>query len=133
MVARNLSSRRALRAEGEALFGTGPSPLDDGALSLDDLEAALIAGKIICYTQGFEMIAAASEALGWALPLAEIAKVWRAGCIIRSDMLDDMAAALDASPDRLLAFAPYFAEVARAHFTACPSVGEIKPSHLRQT
>ena len=118
VVARNLSSRRALRAEGEALFGTGPSPLDDGALSLDDLEAALIAGKIICYTQGFEMIAAASEAFGWALPLPEIAKVWRAGCIIRSDMLDDMAAALDASPDRLLAFAPYFADHLKASHPA---------------
>ena len=118
VVARNLSSRRALRAEGEALFGTGPSPLDDGALSLDDLEAALIAGKIICYTQGFEMIAAASEAFGWALPLPEIAKVWRAGCIIRSDMLDDMSAALDATPDRLLAFAPYFADHLKASHPA---------------
>ena len=63
---------------------------------VDRLEEALLAGKIACYAQGFGLLAAASAEFGWSLPLAGIARVWRAGCIIRSAMLDDMARALEA-------------------------------------
>ena len=108
VVARNVSARREERATGEALFGAGPSALPAGALPHATLESALIAGKILCYAQGFGMISAASEEFGWALPLPDIAKVWRAGCIIRSAMLDDMAEALADDPKRNLMFAPKF-------------------------
>ncbi|WP_342075764.1 NADP-dependent phosphogluconate dehydrogenase [Yoonia sp. SS1-5] len=109
VVARNLSSQRDLRAAGETLFGTGPHHMPHDTLSIETLEGALIAGKILCYAQGFGMIAKASAQFGWALPLPEIAKVWRAGCIIRSAMLDDMADALAADPDGNLMHAPAFA------------------------
>ena len=39
------------------------------------------------------MLAKASEAWGWNLPLGTIAKIWRAGCIIRSVFLDSIASA----------------------------------------
>ncbi|MEO1641286.1 MAG: NADP-dependent phosphogluconate dehydrogenase [Pseudomonadota bacterium] len=110
VVARNLSSQRDLRAEGEELFGAAPHRLPHDMLSIKTLEQALIAGKILCYAQGFGMIAKASDAFGWALPLPDIAEVWRAGCIIRSDMLDDMATALRDDAARNLMFAPKFAE-----------------------
>ena len=110
VVARNLSSQIETRAAGEALFGAAPHHLPHDALSLETLEQALIAGKILCYAQGFDMIVKASENFGWALPLPDIAKVWRAGCIIRSDMLDDMATALGEDENRNLMFAPRFAE-----------------------
>ena len=89
VVARNLSSQLDKRAQGEVLFGAAPLPITD--ISLDDLEGALIAGKIICYAQGFEMMRKASEQFGWTLPLPDIARVWREGCIIRSKMLNDMS------------------------------------------
>ncbi len=107
VAARNVSSRLAERKAGEARFGAGPAPV--AGLSKGDLEQALIAGKILCYAQGFTMLAAASESFGWGVPLAEAAKVWRAGCIIRSDMLGDMAAALEEDPGRNLILAPAFA------------------------
>ncbi len=118
VVARNLSSQRKARAAGEDLFGTAPHRLPHDILSTDTLERALIAGKILCYTQGFDMIAKASNAFGWALPLPEIAKVWRAGCIIRSAMLDDMATALAEDADRTLMFAPKFADMLKANHDA---------------
>ena len=114
VVARNLSSRRDARAQGEALFGAAPERLPAGAVTREMLEAALIAGKILCYAQGFDMIAAAARDFGWALPLPEIAKVWRAGCIIRSTMLDDMARALADDTTRNLMLAPAFADRLRA-------------------
>lgn len=108
VAARNLSAARDLRQTGEDIFGGAPQALN-GALTVDQLEQALIAGKIICYAQGFTMISGASEQFGWKLPLPEIAKVWRAGCIIRSVMLDDMATALSEDPDKNLMFASTFA------------------------
>ncbi len=115
VAARNLSSRRDLRAIGQDLFAAAPRALD-GVLTLDDLESALIAGKIICYAQGFTMISAASDSFGWALPLPDIAKVWRAGCIIRSVMLDDMATALTTTPDQNLMFgAPFVDDLKSRH------------------
>jgi 6-phosphogluconate dehydrogenase len=109
VVARNLSSQLDARAQGEALFGTGPRHLPHETLSLGTLEKALIAGKILCYAQGFGMISKASEEFDWALPLPAIAQVWREGCIIRSAMLDDMATALGEDADRNLMMAPKFA------------------------
>ena len=111
VVARNLSAQRNARTAGEDLFGAGPKPLPQDALTLDMLESALIAGKILCYAQGFGMIEKASDAFGWALPLPAIAEVWREGCIIRSDMLDDMATALREDDDRNLMMAPKFADL----------------------
>jgi len=109
VMARNLSARLEERLAGEAVFGAAPRALP-GSLSLDVLEQALIAGKILCYAQGFALISAASASFGWALPLPGIARVWREGCIIRSAMLDDMATALAEAPERNLMLAPFFAD-----------------------
>ncbi len=114
VMARNVSSRLAERKAGEAAFGAGPQPLT--GLAEADLEAALMAGKILCYAQGFTMLDAASQTFGWGVPLPEAAKVWREGCIIRSDMLGDMAEALTEDPGRNLIFAPVFAaHLRRSH------------------
>lgn len=107
VMARNVSSRRGERAAGEALYGAAPTRAE---VSLEDLEQALIAGKILCYAQGFAMMAAAAGEFGWALDLPRVARVWRAGCIIRSAMLNDMAEALADDPARNLMLAPFFAD-----------------------
>ncbi len=109
VAARNLSSRLDERIAGEALFGAAPERLEGGALTIEALENALMAGKIVCYAQGFGLLAAASESYGWSLPLPEIARVWRAGCIIRSSMLNDMAEALTENPALNLMFSGFFA------------------------
>lgn len=108
VMARNLSSRLEERLAGEALFGAAPKP--DVALTLAQLEQAMIAGKILCYAQGFALISAAATAFSWPMPLPEIARVWREGCIIRSSMLNDMATALTEDPSRNLMLAPFFAD-----------------------
>jgi 6-phosphogluconate dehydrogenase len=108
VMARNVSSRLQERAAGEALYGPAPQPVS--GLTLDDLEQALIAGKILCYAQGFAMMTAAARDFGWALQMPAIARVWRAGCIIRSAMLNDMATALAEDASRNLILAPFFAD-----------------------
>jgi len=114
VLARNLSSRLQERLAGQAAFGPAPQPLPPGALTLAQLEQAMIAGKILCYAQGFALISVAATAFGWPMPLPQIAQVWRAGCIIRSGMLNDMAQALTDDPARNLMLAPFFADHLRA-------------------
>ncbi|PWJ22387.1 NADP-dependent phosphogluconate dehydrogenase [Jannaschia seohaensis] len=119
VVARNLSSRREERAAGEAIFGAAPQPfeIDQGLL-----ERALIAGKVLCYAQGFVMIAATREAKGWEIDLPQVARIWREGCIIRSAMLDDMAAALADHPGENLMRTPHFAALLKGSHGALRQV-----------
>ena len=63
VAARNLSSRIDERKAGEGLFGAAPQKIADGALTIEMLEHAMLAGKIACYAQGFVMLAAASGGL----------------------------------------------------------------------
>ncbi|MBG6204625.1 6-phosphogluconate dehydrogenase [Labrenzia sp. EL_13] len=107
---RNMSSRLDERKAGEAEFGAAPQPMDRNVLGIDALEAALVAGKIVCYAQGFSLILEAAKQYGWAMHLPKIAMIWRNGCIIRSAMLNDMSAALTDDPQRNLMFAPFFSE-----------------------
>ena len=113
----------------QALFGAAPKPISISDAPLEALEQALIAGKVLAYAQGFAMIAAASDQFGWALPLPEIAKVWRAGCIIRSAMLDDMAAALTDDAGRNLMMAPYFVDILKGSQQSLAKVVSIGATH----
>lgn len=128
VVARNLSAQLDERKKGEAIFGAAPMKLD-GALTIDDLEQALIAGKILCYAQGFELLTAADKSFGWSLPLPEIAQVWREGCIIRSSMLNDMASALSDDPNRNLMFAPFFADLLKSSQAGLRKVCAVTIAH----
>ena len=111
VMARNLSARLEERRAGEVVFGAAPVRMPEGEIDRGTLEQALIAGKILCYAQGFALIAAAAKEFGWAMPLPDIARVWREGCIIRSGMLNDMANALAEDANRNLMLAPFFADL----------------------
>ncbi len=113
VAARNLSSRLDERQKGEKIFGPAPQPVRPDEMTIDILEGALLAGKISCYAQGFSMLSASGVEHGWQLPMPDIAKVWREGCIIRSTLLNDMASALEAHPGENLMFAPFFADILR--------------------
>ncbi len=87
--ARGWSSEKAVREMAEPLL---PEAVQDAPLpETDDLELALLAGRIIGHAQGFRILTAASEEFEWQLDLARISEIWRAGCIIRSALLDEFA------------------------------------------
>jgi 6-phosphogluconate dehydrogenase len=88
---------------------TGPDTRIEAPGFVDDIEQALYASKIVSYAQGFMQMRAASEENGWNLDLSRIAKLWRAGCIIRARFLDDIADAFSRKPENLMVDA-FFAE-----------------------
>jgi 6-phosphogluconate dehydrogenase len=97
VAARSLSAMRAERSVAESLYAKSAKArsLGDPVSLIDKLELALFAGKIAAYAQGFAVLEAASKEFSWALPMATIARIWRAGCIIRSQFLDTIATAYE--------------------------------------
>lgn len=61
------------------------------------LEKAVYAAKISSYAQGFSLLRAASDNFAWNLDYANIAQVWRAGCIIRASFLTSIKKAFESS------------------------------------
>ncbi|WP_142604529.1 NADP-dependent phosphogluconate dehydrogenase [Solitalea koreensis] len=63
------------------------------------LEQALYFSMITTYAQGMELLNRASQAYKYDLKLADIAKIWRGGCIIRSFLLEDIGLAFTQQPN----------------------------------
>jgi len=107
--ARNISGDVEGRKAMEAIFGAAPQMIaGDKAEFLAQLEQAMIAAKVCVYVQGFEVLEKASDAFDWSLDLAAISRVWRAGCIIRSVFLDEIADVFDNGGSANLSLAPVF-------------------------
>jgi 6-phosphogluconate dehydrogenase len=109
VAARVISSMKAEREAAASVYGKPKkAKIEDPAALLKDLELALFAGKIAAYAQGFAVMDAASSAFGWKLPLPTISKIWRAGCIIRSQFLGQIADAFSEGKVDNLMMAPAF-------------------------
>jgi 6-phosphogluconate dehydrogenase len=112
--ARAVSSKPSQRAAVRATIKERPQPAEVGEGFEDDVRAALYASKVVAYAQGFDAIIAGAREFGWDINLANIAKIWRAGCIIRARFLNRIADAYDADPDlETLLESPYFADAVR--------------------
>ena len=115
--ARSLSSKRAQREAASDLPGPAEAwKVADGDADafIEDVRRALYASKIIAYSQGFDEIVAGAEQFGWDIKKGDIAKIWRAGCIIRARFLNRIA---DAYADDPVARGPR----RRARTSATPS------------
>jgi 6-phosphogluconate dehydrogenase len=98
--ARALSARKEDRVEAAKVL-SGPEPKFDGDRDafVEDIRRALLASKIISYTQGFMQMKEASSEYDWSINYGSVADMWRGGCIIRSAFLGDLKKAYDKNPD----------------------------------
>lgn len=71
----------------------------DKAELIEKIRQALYFSKIISYAQGFAQLRVASKENNWDLPFADIASIWRAGCIIRSRFLQKITDAYNRDAD----------------------------------
>ncbi|MEX0427995.1 NADP-dependent phosphogluconate dehydrogenase [Nocardioides sp. DS6] len=114
--ARAVSSKPAQRAAVQRSVlgrasGARPEPPTVPETFADDVRAALYASKVVAYAQGFDLIVAGATEYGWELDLGAIAKIWRAGCIIRAQFLNRIVDAYATNPDlATLLEDPYFAD-----------------------
>jgi 6-phosphogluconate dehydrogenase len=88
---RDLSVQKELREmESQMLAGPNPKYLGVPEVLVKQMENALHVGMILTYNQGLALLRKASEAYGYNFDLAEIIRIWRGGCIIRSALLNDI-------------------------------------------
>ncbi len=112
--ARVLSSLKDQRVEASKRL-TGPSPKFDGDRDafVEAVRRALFLSKIVSYAQGFAQLRAASEEYKWDLQYGQIAKIFRAGCIIRAGFLQKITDAYKTNADlHNLLLDPYFSDIA---------------------
>ncbi|GAA2486383.1 NADP-dependent phosphogluconate dehydrogenase [Winogradskya humida] len=93
--ARALSGGADVRSAAAKAGLPGPTASTVGGDLQADVEQALFASKIVAYAQGFQQIQAASAEYDWEIDPGAMAKIWRAGCIIRAKFLDFIKQAYD--------------------------------------
>ncbi|HEX5416957.1 MAG TPA: NADP-dependent phosphogluconate dehydrogenase [Chloroflexota bacterium] len=97
---RNISALKPERvAASQVLRGPSASAAPVEADVVAAVRDALYAGMIISYAQAMSMLRAASHEYDYGLKLAEIARIWKGGCIIRSRLLNPIQAAFTRNPD----------------------------------
>jgi len=90
--ARVLSSMKDERVKASEIL-RGPSAHRDPSNRkqfINDVHDALYASKICSYAQGFALMLAGSTEWKWGINLREMARIWKAGCIIQARLLDSI-------------------------------------------
>lgn len=95
---RDLSKYKQLREKASTLYGGDIELAGDKEELLVALEQAFYFTSIVTYAQGMHLLSKASEEYKYDLHLGEIAKIWRGGCIIRSEFLNDIFNAYNKDP-----------------------------------
>jgi 6-phosphogluconate dehydrogenase len=65
---------------------------------ISQMADSLYFSMIICYAQGMALLYKASTELKMDIPLPEVVRIWRGGCIIRSSMLEIFYKAFSENP-----------------------------------
>jgi 6-phosphogluconate dehydrogenase len=92
---RELSSFKKERVQANTLYVKKKTESIDREVLEKWAEAALYFGFVLTYAQGFHQLSEASKEYAYDLKLSTVAKIWRAGCIIRAALLEDIADAFD--------------------------------------
>lgn len=112
--ARFISSIKDERvAASQLLTGPEAAPFSgDRKAMIEAIRKALYMSKICSYAQGFAQMRAASKEYGWDIPYGEVAMIFRGGCIIRAQFLQNIKDAFNQNPELPnLLVDPYFTKI----------------------
>lgn len=128
--ARVMSNHLASRSRAATMIPVAKLyQVEDKQAFAETVRQALYAGKIIAYAQGFDLLHKASQRYGWNLPLAHIAGIFRAGCIIQADFLNDIMEAYQTEELDNLLFAHVFTERINTHQQSLRDVVSMAVQH----
>jgi 6-phosphogluconate dehydrogenase len=123
--ARVLSSMKEERvAASKQLAGPETETFSgDRKAFIESVRRALYMSKIISYAQGFAQLRAASDENDWNIDYGAMAKIFRAGCIIRARFLQKIMDAFKTEKDlKNLLLDPYFKDIAQDYQAALREV-----------
>jgi 6-phosphogluconate dehydrogenase len=132
--ARTLSSMKEQRIAAEQVFGASAPAKFAGDIKqfIADVKAALYCSKICSYAQGLALLTAANRprpasgteldsksGWGFGIKVDEMARIWRAGCIIRAQFLDEITQVYKSTPNLPnLLVAEKFANIIKSNLPA---------------
>ncbi len=91
--ARSLSSFKKARVEAAKLYRhVAGNTEGDKSILIKRLTDAYQATRIINHEVGFNLMRQVSDDFEWNLDLSEIARIWTNGCIIRSELMEELVA-----------------------------------------
>jgi 6-phosphogluconate dehydrogenase len=97
--ARTVSALKDERvAAADVLTGPEVRAAGERTAFVEKIRRALLAAKVCAYAQGFALLKAADQEHQWGLDFGRIASIWRAGCIIRARLLEDLRTAFSRRP-----------------------------------
>ena len=98
--ARILSGLKPERVNAsKVLAGPAAATVSDRPTLLRELFEAVYLGIVTSYAQGTALIREASKEYGYGVDLSAVARIWKAGCIIRSKLLDPIKRAYSSNPE----------------------------------
>lgn len=122
--ARFISTYKDERVKASSIL-SGPEVkfTGDKAEIVEKIRQALYFSKIMSYAQGFAQLRQASKEYDWDLPYGKIAQIWRAGCIIRAEFLQNITDAFDKDADlENLLLDEYFIDITKRYQAAVRDV-----------
>ena len=97
---RDLSSHKEQRVAAADQYPSDMenNQVDDMEATLAQLKNALYVAVTVTYAQGLAQLQVASQAYGYGIDLEQVARIWRGGCIIRSQSLEIFRKAFNRNP-----------------------------------
>ncbi|MDT0676948.1 NADP-dependent phosphogluconate dehydrogenase [Autumnicola musiva] len=102
VLARNISGKKQERTQAVEMYGNNQQAFTSVEEISEGLFNAFKAGSIINHAIGFDLLLEASKSYNWNLNLSEIARIWTNGCIIRSQLMEELIELLKHSPSKNL-------------------------------
>lgn len=100
VAARSLSAYKEQRVEAGNLYKPTVAKLQLSAKELEGaLEETLGFCFVMAYAQGLSLLVSASQDYNMQIPLANVVRIWKGGCIIRSLLLYDFDKIFRGNPD----------------------------------
>jgi 6-phosphogluconate dehydrogenase len=75
---------------GGSIAGAKKQHIDNMEEVIEELRKAVYCAFLACFAQGLNLLARANKEENWGIKLSEVIRVWRNGCIIRSDYIADL-------------------------------------------
>ncbi|NEO87432.1 MAG: decarboxylating NADP(+)-dependent phosphogluconate dehydrogenase [Spirulina sp. SIO3F2] len=98
--ARIMSGYKSERLEAAKAITAKTTPFNgDTKTFINQVRDALYCSKMCSYAQGMDLLRQASQEYNYGLNLAEDARIWKGGCIIRAGFLDKISKAFTDNPD----------------------------------
>ena len=93
-------SRSLSEAEGNSTkLEPSASDFDSAQSTVRKFDKLFLFARLTALAEGFDLIKTAANNYGWEIDMAQVAQLWRGGCIIRSDMLKMFIEAIEKEPN----------------------------------